>query len=75
MVIATPGHPLAGQTDVPLARLRRTSITREPGSGTRNAAERFFRGLGEERLAGMEESNEAIKQAVQPAWIGRAVLA
>ncbi|MEW6314033.1 MAG: LysR family transcriptional regulator [Pseudomonadota bacterium] len=67
VMIATPGHPLAPEQRIPLARLaQETFIMREPGSGTRAAMERIF---AEHRLqpkSGMEMStNEAVKQAVQ----------
>jgi DNA-binding transcriptional LysR family regulator len=49
-------------------------ITREPGSGTRNAAERHFLRLGVEFHSVMEmSSNEAIKQAVE-AGLGLGIL-
>jgi DNA-binding transcriptional LysR family regulator len=66
MVIAPPGHPLAGADTVPLERLHQeTFLVREQGSGTRIAMERFFRDQGISVNTGMEmSSNEAIKQAV-----------
>lgn len=67
VVIAAPDHPLAGTTRIPLARLEaETFISREAGSGTRMAAERFFEEAGARLTTVMEmSSNEAIKQAVQ----------
>ena len=67
VVIAAPDHPLAQAHDIPLARLNEeTFISREIGSGTRMAAERFFDEAGTRLTTAMEmSSNEAIKQAVQ----------
>ena len=67
VVIAAPSHPLARARNIPLARLAQESfISREVGSGTRIAAERFFDGAGTQLSTAMEmSSNEAIKQAVQ----------
>lgn len=67
VVIAAPTHPLAGERAIPLARLAEESfISRETGSGTRMAAERFFDAAGTRMSTAMEmSSNEAIKQAVQ----------
>jgi len=67
VVIAAPGHPLAQARNIPLARLsEETFISREIGSGTRMAAERFFDEAGTRLTTAMEmSSNEAIKQAVQ----------
>jgi len=67
VVIAAPDHPLAQARDIPLARLNEeTFISREIGSGTRMAAERFFDEAGTRLTTVMEmSSNEAIKQAVQ----------
>jgi DNA-binding transcriptional LysR family regulator len=67
VVIAAPDHPLAQAHDIPLARLNEeTFISREIGSGTRMAAERFFDEAGTRLTTVMEmSSNEAIKQAVQ----------
>lgn len=64
--IAPANHPLAGQTNIPLARFaRERMLLRERGSGTRLAVERMFREQGVELQARMEiSSNEAIKQAV-----------
>lgn len=67
VVIASPRHPLASRRQIPLAEVAREPfITREPGSGTRMAAERHFAEQGEAFSAVMEmSSNEAIKQAVE----------
>ena len=67
VVIAPPGHPLAGQSPVPLARLaRETLVLREPGSGTRAALERHFAAHGLQIKPGCElGTNEALKQAVR----------
>jgi DNA-binding transcriptional LysR family regulator len=67
VVIASPAHPLARERRIPLARLAEESfISREVGSGTRMAAERFFDEAGAHLSTAMEmSSNEAIKQAVQ----------
>ena len=67
VVIAAPTHPLARARNIPLERLTEESfISREAGSGTRIAAERFFNAAGTRLTTAMEmSSNEAIKQAVQ----------
>ncbi len=67
VVIAAPGHALAKQTNIPLQRLEdEVFLTRERGSGTRGAIERFFTQHGVKLTTGMEiASNEAIKQSVQ----------
>jgi len=67
VVIAAPGHPLAQARNIQLARLNEeTFISREVGSGTRMATERFFDEAGTRLTTAMEmSSNEAIKQAVQ----------
>jgi LysR family transcriptional regulator, low CO2-responsive transcriptional regulator len=67
VVVAPPGHPLAGAKRIPLARLQdEVFLVREPGSGTRMAMERFFSEHGMPLTTGMEvASNEAIKQSVQ----------
>jgi DNA-binding transcriptional LysR family regulator len=66
VVIAPSNHPLAGVRDVPLARIADEKLLlRERGSGTRMAAERFFRDHGMELKPRMElATNEAIKFAV-----------
>lgn len=66
MVVAPADHPLAHRGPVTLAEVAREPfIQREPGSGTRNAAERAFadRGL-KPSVRTQFGSNEAIKQAV-----------
>jgi LysR family transcriptional regulator, low CO2-responsive transcriptional regulator len=75
VVIASPSHALAGQAHVSMARLaEEVLVMREPGSGTRAAAERHFAGLGLAMRAGCEfGTNEAIKQAVR-AGLGVAVV-
>ena len=67
VVIAPPGHPLAGKKNIPMKRLQdETFLVRERGSGTRGATERFFSKHGIQLNTGMEiSSNEAIKQSVQ----------
>lgn len=67
VVIAGPRHPLADQSRIPVARLAEEAfVMREPGSGTRQAMERFFgeRGLTLKQSMQMTR-NEAIKQAVR----------
>jgi DNA-binding transcriptional LysR family regulator len=67
VIIAAPGHPLAKQRRIPLARLaEETFLIREPGSGTRGLLERLFAGHHLPLNVSMEmASNETIKQAVQ----------
>lgn len=67
VVIASPGHALAGGKRIALQQLAgETFLVREPGSGTRSAMERIFQEHGIAFNAGMVMStNEAIKQAVQ----------
>lgn len=67
VIAAPPDHPLAGQVAISHERLEReVFLVREPGSGTRDAMERFFRDHGLRLRAGMEmKSLEAIKQSVQ----------
>jgi len=67
VIVAPPGHALAKQTNIPLQRLEdEVFLTRERGSGTRDAIERFFTQHGVQLTTGMEiASNEAIKQSVQ----------
>ena len=66
VMIASPTHPLAHRTQLPLAELARESfIIRERGSGTRAAMEALFSGRGISFVVAMEaSSNETIKQAV-----------
>jgi DNA-binding transcriptional LysR family regulator len=75
VVIASPRHVLARQGHVSMARLaEEILVMREPGSGTRAAAERHFAALGLAMRAGCEfGTNEAIKQAVR-AGLGAAVV-
>ena len=75
VVIAAPGHALAGSEQVTLERLaQETLVVREPGSGTRAAAERHFAAHGLTIRPGCEfGTNEAIKQAVR-AGLGLAVV-
>ena len=67
VVIAAPNHPLAGQPQIPLARMiGEPYVGREPGSGTRSAVEKIFTENGLSLKAAMEmNKNEAIKQAVE----------
>lgn len=66
VVIAAPGHPLAGRRRIPLQALAgETFIIRERGSGTRNAMEHVFAERGFKARETLEmSSNETIKQAV-----------
>ncbi|ETD83510.1 LysR family transcriptional regulator [Rhodobacter capsulatus] len=75
LVLAPPGHSLVGVTAVPFAALAEAPfILREPGSGTRAAAEKFFAENGIRPQVRMElGSNEAIKAAVA-AGLGLAIL-
>jgi len=75
VVIAAPGHPLAGLKRIKFARLAtETFLSREPGSGTRSAMERIFAEHKIQPHISMEmETNEAIKQAVQ-AGMGLGIL-
>jgi DNA-binding transcriptional LysR family regulator len=67
VVIAPPDHPLAQEKNIPMSRMEdEIFLTREAGSGTRSAIERFFNEHGVKLNTGMEiASNEAIKQSVQ----------
>lgn len=67
VIIAAPSHPLASKHNIDPAELTREHfISRESGSGTRMAAERFFDSQSIPLTPAMEmSSNEAIKQAVQ----------
>ena len=75
VVMAVPGHALVGQEQVSLQRLaQQTLVVREPGSGTRAAAERHFAAHGLTIRQGCEfGTNEAIKQGVR-AGLGLAVV-
>ena len=66
VIIAWPDHPLAGRQSISLAEIADESfIAREPDSGTRMAAERFFAEHGVGVRTSMEMNRtEAIKQAV-----------
>jgi DNA-binding transcriptional LysR family regulator len=65
VVVAAAGHPMAGRR-VERAWLRAAPwILREPGSGTREAADRWLvPGLGRLRIEMELGSNEAVKRAV-----------
>jgi DNA-binding transcriptional LysR family regulator len=67
VIIASPGHPLAGRRGIPVKKLgEQTFVFREAGSGTRAAIMRFFEDKGVPIQITMEmTSNEAIKQTVQ----------
>lgn len=67
VVIAPPDHPLAQKKNIPMSRMEdEIFLTRERGSGTRSAIERFFDQHDVRLTTGMEiASNEAIKQSVQ----------
>jgi LysR family transcriptional regulator, low CO2-responsive transcriptional regulator len=75
VLVAAPGHPLAGGEPVPPTALAgETFLLREPGSGTRMLAERIMSEIGTASRTGMEiSSNETIKQAVM-AGLGIALL-
>ena len=75
VVIAPPGHPLEGEKQVPFEQLAdEVFVMREPGSGTRQAMERFFSEHGAPIRNGMQMThNEAIKQAVR-AGLGLSVV-
>lgn len=67
VIIAPPDHPLAKEKNIPMSRMEdEIFLTRERGSGTRSAIERFFEQHEVQLNTGMEiASNEAIKQSVQ----------
>lgn len=75
VVLAPSDHPLVKKKNIPSQRLAEEPfLAREPGSGTRLAAERFFKEKGLALKVRMElGSNEAIKQAVA-GGLGIAVL-
>ncbi len=75
VVIAAPGHPLAGRRRVPLAEVAREAfLLREPGSGTRDLLGRLLGGAEMPGGPRMEiGTNETIKQAVM-AGMGVALL-
>jgi len=66
VVIAPPSHPLAQARRIPFKELvHEAFIVREPASGTRMAAERFFAEHNLELTTSMEMNrSEALKQAV-----------
>ena len=66
VIIAAPGHALAGYPRLPPAALAgEWFVIREEGSGTRALADGFFRGAQFSPRVAMEtSSNEMIKQAV-----------
>ena len=67
VIIAPPGHPLAGQKNIDLREFtHETFIMREIGSGTRNSVERFLAERGVHLTVSMEmNTNGAIKQGVE----------
>jgi DNA-binding transcriptional LysR family regulator len=75
VVMARSDHPLAGRSRIPLKELEdQPFVMREPGSGSRLAAEQFFAQAGLTVRTRMElGSNEAIKHAVA-GGLGVAVL-
>jgi DNA-binding transcriptional LysR family regulator len=75
VVVAPPTHPLMQERQIPVARLAsEVFVMREPGSGTRQAMERFFAEHGIAIRHGMQLTrNEAIKQAVR-AGLGLSVV-
>lgn len=75
VVVAPPGHPLVGKPRIAPKRLAQEPfILREPGSGTRLTAEKFFTERGISLRNRLEVgSNEAIKQTVA-GGLGLAVL-
>lgn len=66
VVVARSDHPLVPEKQIAPSRLRDVPfILREPGSGTRLAAEKFFERYGVALKTRMEfGSNEAVKQSV-----------
>lgn len=75
VLVAPPDHPLVGQKKIAPKRLAsQPFILREPGSGTRLTAEKFFASQGVTLKNRLEVgSNEAIKQTVA-GGLGLAVL-
>lgn len=75
VLVAPPDHPLVGKRQIAPQRLHQEPfILREPGSGTRLTAERFFADHGVTMKNRLEVgSNEAIKQTVA-GGLGLAVL-
>ena len=66
MCFCAPGHPLADREPLkPVDLLDGPLLLREPGSGTRESAERILRDAGVEPVPAMEmASNGALKRAV-----------
>ncbi len=66
VVVAAADHPLAGHESLPIEALADEEfVLREPGSGTRQAAEQLFAAHGLALRPRLElGSNEAVKQAV-----------
>ena len=66
VVVAAADHPLAGHESLPIEALAAEEfVLREPGCGTRQAAEQFFAAHGLALRPRLElGSNEAVKQAV-----------
>ncbi len=75
VVVAPPGHPLAGRPALPPGELAgETFLVRERGSGTRTLMQQFFDRSAIAPRFGMEiGSNETVKQAVM-AGLGIAFL-
>lgn len=75
VIVASPEHALVGERSIPLNRLvSEVFVMREPGSGTRQAMERFFIEHGISIRHGMQMTrNEAIKQSVR-AGLGLSVV-
>lgn len=67
VVVAPPEHHMCGMRKIPLENLaEEVFLMREPGSGTRQAMERFFAEHGLKIMQGMQMTrNEAIKQGVR----------
>lgn len=66
VVIAAPGHPLARRAATKRQLATASWILREPGSGTREASDRWLLPqLGEVEVALELGSNEAVKRAVR----------
>lgn len=66
VIVAPPGHRLAGRKRISLQELEKeVFLTREPGSGTRGAMQRFFREHKLKLTTGMEMGSlSGIKQSV-----------
>jgi DNA-binding transcriptional LysR family regulator len=75
VVIAPGGHELENERNIPVERIaQEVFLMREPGSGTRQALERFFDDRELKLRKGMEMTrNEAIKQGVR-AGLGLSVV-